>query len=132
MDLRRFIEEKWVRNGKTCHFWVKLANWYRYQKLVYRYPFTSRGLVPVPVKLVPVPVKLVSVPELPATLFCIPCTVKSRIRTPIVRDPNKGLIGVHIRVYERENVPYLATSTKRYSFSTINCSTTKSGEFVFD
>ena len=50
----------------------------------------------------------------------------------LFRDPNKGLMGVHIRVYERENVPYLAASMKRYSFSTINCSTTKRGEFVFD
>ena len=28
------------------------------------------------------------------------------------RDPNKGLMGVHIRVYERENVPYLTASVK--------------------
>ena len=26
----------------------------------------------------------------------------------LFRDPNKGLIGVHIRVYERENIQYLA------------------------
>ena len=50
----------------------------------------------------------------------------------LFRDPNKGLMGVHIRVYERENVPYLTAEAKRYSFSTINYSTTKSGEFVFD
>ena len=31
-----------------------------------------------------------------------------------------------------KNVLYLAAKAKRYSFSTINCSTTKSGEFVFD
>ena len=36
----------------------------------YRYPFTSKGVVPVP--------------ELPATLFLHPCIVKSHIRTPIV------------------------------------------------
>ena len=40
-------------------------NWYRYQKLGYRYPFASKGLVPVPIKVVPVP-------ELPATLFLFP------------------------------------------------------------
>ena len=31
-----------------------------------------------------------------------------------------------------KNVSYLSAQAKRYSFSTINCSTTKSGEFVFD
>ena len=51
--------------------------WYQYQKIGYRYPFTSKGLVPVLIKVV-------SVPMLPATLFGTPCTVKSRIRTPIV------------------------------------------------
>ena len=46
----------------------------------------------------------------------------------LFRDPNKGLMGVHIRVYERENVSYLAeASPRRYSFSIINYSTTKSG-----
>ena len=49
----------------------------------------------------------------------------------LFRDPNKGLMGVNIRVYERENLPYLATLAKRYSFSVIICLTTKSGEFVF-
>ena len=53
------------------------GNWYRYQKLGYRYPFTSKGLVPVPIKVV-------LVLELPATLFLYPCTVKSHSRTPIV------------------------------------------------
>ena len=53
------------------------GNWYRYQKLEYRYPFTRDGLVPVPNKEVPVP-------ELPATLFYTCCIVKSRISTPIV------------------------------------------------
>ena len=28
----------------------------------------------------------------------------------LFKDPNKGLMGVHIRVYERENVPYLTAS----------------------
>ena len=28
----------------------------------------------------------------------------------LFRDPNKGLIGVHIRVYERENILYLFAS----------------------
>ena len=31
----------------------------------------------------------------------------------LFRDPNKILMGVRIRVYERENVPYLATKAKR-------------------
>ena len=30
----------------------------------------------------------------------------------LFRDPNKGLLGVHIRVYERENVPYLTVEAK--------------------
>ena len=37
----------------------------------------------------------------------------------LLRDPNKILMGVHIRVYERENVPYLATKAKRSFASTI-------------
>ena len=51
------------------------GNWYRYQKLGYRYPFTREGLVPVPNK---------GVPMLPTALILYPCIVKSRIRTPIV------------------------------------------------
>ena len=39
----------------------------------------------------------------------------------LFRDPNKGLMGVHIRKYERENVLYLAAMAKRNLFSTINC-----------
>ena len=73
MYLRRFIEEKWVRNDKIYHFWAEPAHWYRYQKWVlvpkvgtgthytegnwyryhllgYRYPFTREGMVPVPNK----------------------------------------------------------------------------------
>ena len=47
----------------------------------------------------------------------------------LFRDPNKGLMGVHIRAYKRENVPYLTAEAK---LRTINYSTTKSKEFVFD
>ena len=60
MDLRRFIEEKWVRNGKICHFWAIPVNWYRYPKLVpvpikvVLVPIDSEGLVPVSIKVVPV------------------------------------------------------------------------------
>ena len=39
--------------------------WYQYQKKGYQYPFTSRGLIPVPIKVVPVPM-------LPTTLFVYP------------------------------------------------------------
>ena len=35
------------------------------------------------------------------------------------RDPNKILMGVHIRVYERENVLYLTTKAKRSFASAI-------------
>ena len=30
----------------------------------------------------------------------------------LFRDPNKGFMGVHIRLYEKENVPYLANKVK--------------------
>ena len=42
MDLRRFIEEKWVRSGKIYHFWAEHANGYRYPKLV-PVPIVQRG-----------------------------------------------------------------------------------------
>ena len=45
----------------------------------------------------------------------------------LFRDPNKGLLGIHIRVYKRENVPYLAAEAK-----CDNCLPTKSGVFMFD
>ena len=32
--------------------------WYQYQKLGYRYPFTSKELVPIPIKMVSVPMLL--------------------------------------------------------------------------
>ena len=47
MDLRRFIAEKLVRNGKICHFWVEPALWYRYQKWV-PVPIGQRQVVLVP------------------------------------------------------------------------------------
>ena len=34
MDLRRFIEEKLVRNDEICHFLSRTRQWYQYQKLV--------------------------------------------------------------------------------------------------
>ena len=78
MDLRRFIEEKWVRNGKICHFWAEPAKGYWYPKLVL-VPIVQRDVVPVPKIWVPVPIdseglvlvpiKVVPVPMLPATLF---------------------------------------------------------------
>ena len=42
MDLRRFIEEKWVRNGKIYHFSTEPAKGYRYLKLV-PVPIVQRG-----------------------------------------------------------------------------------------
>ena len=53
------------------------GNWYWYQKLGYWYPFTSKGLVSIPIKVV-------SVSMLPAALFLYPYIVKFHIRTPIV------------------------------------------------
>ena len=46
----------------------------------------------------------------------------------LFRDPNKLLMGEQIRmkISEKRTVP------RRYSFSTIICLTTKSGEFVID
>ena len=73
-----FVGEKWKnlpflgrtrtlvpvpRVGTSTH--STEGNWYRYQNLGYLYPFTSKGLVPVPIKVV-------LVPELPATLFLYP------------------------------------------------------------
>ena len=70
-----FVGEKWQNLsflGRTCTL-VPVSkvgtgthstegNWYRYQKLGYRYLFTKEGLVPVSNKGV-------LVPMLPATLF---------------------------------------------------------------
>ena len=58
------------------------GKWYRYQKLVVSVPIHSEGLVSVSIKVVPVPMN-------PTTLFffCIPCTIKSRVHTPIVKEP---------------------------------------------
>ena len=73
-----FCGEKWQNLpfiGRTCTLvpvpkvgtgtHCTEGNWYRYYKLGYRYPFTNKGLVPVPIKVVPVS-------ELPATLFLYP------------------------------------------------------------
>ena len=72
VDLRRFIKEKWGRNGKICHFWAEPAK-------DYRYPLCRGEVVPVPIIWVPVPIdieglvlvpiKVLPVPMLPATLF---------------------------------------------------------------
>ena len=77
MELRRFIEEKWVRDGKICHFWTEPAIRYRYQKGVVPVPIRQRqsgtGTTPFNRKgLVPVPIKVVSVPMLPTALIFIP------------------------------------------------------------
>ena len=131
MDLRRFIEEKWARNGKICYFWVEPAHWYLYQKWV---PIVHRG-IGTGTKC------WRTGTHSPGSIgtgassnpIFVPLALLSLVFVHrLFRDPNKGLMGVHIRVYERENVPYLATSTKRYSFSMIIRLTTKSGEFVFD
>ena len=79
MDLRRFSEEKWVRNGKIFHLWAEPVGSIGTKNWWYRYPLCSGEVVPVPLKvvpvpigskgLVPVPIKVVPVPMLPATLF---------------------------------------------------------------
>ena len=82
MDLRRFIEEKvserWpnlsflgrtrkrvpipkVSTGTHCAGGI----WYQYQKFGYQYPFTSKGLVSVPINVAPIPM-------LPAALIFVP------------------------------------------------------------
>ena len=100
----------------------------------YRYPLYKGELVPVPLVGVPIPIHQRGIDTDTRasnnTIF-VPLALLSLVFVHLLfRDPNKGLMGVHIRVYERENVSYLAASAKR--ISTINCSTTKSGEFVFD
>ena len=102
----------------------------------YRYPLYKGDLVSVPKIWVSVPIHsegLVPVPMLPATLIFISLALLSLVFIHrLFRDLNKGFMGVHIRVYERENAPCLAPSVKQYSFNTINYSIAKSGEFVFD
>ena len=63
----------------------------------YWYPLCRGDLVsvpkiwiPVPIhseRLVPVLIKVIPVPMLPTTLFCILCTIKSCVHTPIVKEP---------------------------------------------
>ena len=82
MDLRKFIEEKVSERWQNLSFLGRTHKrvpipkvgtgthcvggiWYRYQKFGYRYPFTSKGLVPVPIKVVPIPM-------LPTTLIFVP------------------------------------------------------------
>ena len=105
----KLFEFLWVRNGKNLSFlcrtrtlvsipkvgigthWTK-AKWYRYRSKWYQYPFTNKGLVPVPIKVVPVPM-------LPTALIFVPLVLLSLIFVHrLFRDPNKGLIGVHIRM----------------------------------
>ena len=97
--------------GTNTH-WIE-AKWYRYQKLVVPVPLhqkrtgtgtnqsgTGTGDSRNPVFI-------------PLTLLSLVFVHR------LFRDPNKGLMGVHIRVYERENVLYLATSAKLHFASTI-------------
>ena len=92
-EILSFVGEKWqnlLLLGRT-------REWYQYQKLVVPVPIgqrqsgTGTGASNNPVFVPFAPLSLVFVHRL-------------------FRDPNKGLMGVHIRVYERENVPYLAST----------------------
>ena len=75
MDLMRFIEEKVSGIWKNLSFLGRTrkrvqvpkvgTNTHCAEGIWYWYPFTSRGLVPVPIKVVPIPM-------LPATLFLYP------------------------------------------------------------
>ena len=109
MDLRRFIEEKWVRNGKICHLWEEPAHWYRY-------PLYKGELVLVPLVGVPVPIRQRGIDTGTGASInpvFVPLALLSLVFIHrLFRDPNKGLTGLHIRIYERENVPYLITSGK--------------------
>ena len=93
-----------MRNGKICHFWAEPTIRYWYQKrggggggggggvpvpIAQRQSGTGTGASSNPVFLPLALLSLVFVHRL-------------------FKDPNKGLMGVHIRVYERENVLYLA------------------------
>ena len=87
--------------GTGTH-WIE-TKWYRYRSMWYWYPFTSKGLVPLPIKVVPV-----SVSMLPTTLFYVPLALLSLIFVHrLFRDPNKGLMGVQIRIKlsEKHTIP---------------------------
>ena len=74
-DLGTFIEEKWVRNGKICHFLGITRKWYQYPLHREEVVPVAIKVVPIPIDrrgLVPIPIKVVPIPMLPATLFLYP------------------------------------------------------------
>ena len=82
-------------NGEICHFLGRTRESYRYQRVV-PVPIVSEGLVPVPVKVVPGPL-------LPATLFFhIFAPLSPIFIHQLFRDPKKLLMGVQIRMRQRE------------------------------
>ena len=100
----KLFEFLWVRNGKICHFWAEPAHWYRYRKWV-PVPIVQRGIG--------IGTEQggtgTDAPNNP--IFAYFAHLSLIFVHRLFRDLNKGLMGVHIRVYERENVSYLTVST---------------------
>ena len=114
MNWRSYIEEKWERMAKSTIFWAKPAS----GTSTHWHKDIGTGTAPSGIG---------------TDASCNPIFARYALLSLIFvhrlfRDPNKGLMGVQIRMKlsEKRTVP------RRYSFNTINCSTTKSGEFVFD
>ena len=55
MNLRRFIEEKWVKMAKSTSFWAELVSGTD-TKSWYQYPLCRGEVVLIPLKVVPVPI----------------------------------------------------------------------------
>ena len=87
-------------NGKIYQFLGRSREWYRYQKLVpvpivKRRSGTGTNLIGTGTDAFSNPV------------FAYYALLSLVFVHRLFRDPNKGLMGVHIRVYKRENIPYL-------------------------
>ena len=106
-----------MRNGKICHFWAEPAHWYWYRKWV-PVQIVQRGIGIGTKSWGTVPIHQSGIgtgTEQGGTntgasdnpVF-VPLALLSLVFVHrLFRDPNKGLMRVYIRVYERENVPYL-------------------------
>ena len=82
-ELEKICGRKMCENAKIPHFWAKTRKWYRYQRSGTGTTTSNSFFL---------------------TYFC---TVKSRIRIPMFRDPKKRIMGVQIRIElsEKRTVP---------------------------
>ena len=114
-------------SGEICHFLGRTREWYPYQKfvpipIVQRRSATGTGTSPSGIGTDPSGTG--TDPSGTGTnnpVFAYYAPFSLVFVHLLFMDPNKGLMGVHIRKYERDNVPYLAAEAKRNLFSTINC-----------